>query len=200
MRTAFERSAVVIAAVLAAGMAASTAQAGDPAAVVSALQHTPVSAFTYGLANLGTAIDGFVGRAGDPPPTSVFTSPLAGRIADNSTVTYSGKSTTILINLIKFDDVDGDGSPDQACQQAMAALHVFAGLTPEKGQLPPGQPASFLAGFFYPDGTPVADAANDPAAVDRLFTLRYVFPMDGRHYECRAPFYGTSYTLKPLNF
>jgi hypothetical protein len=192
--------AVLGPALLCAGaVVASSALAGDPAAVVKALQNTPVSAFTYGLASLSTAVGGFVGRGGNAPPGSVFRSPLAGRIADDSTVTYNAKSSTILINLIRFNNVSGDGSPDEACEQAIAALHIFAGLDWSKGQLPPDQPASLLASFFFPDGTPVPDAANDPAAIDKLFALRYVFPMKGKRYDCRSPFLGNSYTLKPLN-
>jgi hypothetical protein len=194
------RLAVVALALLASLGAASAARADDDAtSVVRALQQTPVSLFTYGLANLHQAVNSFAGMGGSPA-TSPFADPFSGPIAESATVTYDSRSTAILVSLIRISKIEGEGSPEQACTQARAAFHTFVGLDPNTGQLPEGVPSSLLADTFFPLGTDIPEAAQDPATVDRLISVRYVFPLAGKHYECRGPLYGTNYTIKAFNF
>jgi hypothetical protein len=193
------RAAVAALTFLASLSIASDAWADDAAGVVTALQQTPVSLFTYGLANLHQAVIGFAGMGGGPA-TSPFADPFSGPIADSATVTYDSRSTTILVSLIRISKIEGEGTPKQACAQARAAFHTFVGLDPASGQLPEGVPSSLLADTFFPAGTEVPEAAQDPAAVDKLISVRYVFPLAGKHYECRGPLYGTDYTIKAFNF
>jgi hypothetical protein len=193
------QAAVVALALLASLGIASGARADDAAGVVTALQQTPVSLFTYGLANLRQAVIGFADMGGNPA-TLPFTEPFSGPIAESATVTYDSRSTTILVSLIRIGRIEGEGTPEQACAQARAAFHAFVGLDPASGQLPDGVPSSLLADTFFPAGTEVPAAAQDPAAVDKLISVRYVFPLAGKHYECRGPLYGTDYTIKAFNF
>jgi hypothetical protein len=199
MRGANCRSAVIALALLSGLSAAPGARADDAADLVHALQQTPVSVFTYGLANLHQTVDGFAGLGGSPG-TAPFADPFSGPIAQTATITYDARSTAILISLIRIDNIDGDGSPEQVCAQARAAFHTFVGLDPNSGQLPEGMPSSLLADSFYPAGTDIPETARDPSSVDKLISVRYVFPLAGKHYECRGPLYGTDYTIRAFKF
>jgi hypothetical protein len=199
MRRTNSRAAVAALTLVVGLSLASSTRANDATGVVRALRQTPVSLFTYGLAKLHQVVDGFAGMDGSPaaPP---FAHPFSGPIAESATVTYDSRSTAILVSLIRISKVEGDGSPEQACRQARAAFHTFVGLDPSTGQLPDGVPSSLLADTFFPAGTDIPAAAQDPATVDRLISIRYVFPLAGKHYECRGPLYGTDYTIKAFNF
>jgi len=182
-------AAIVSAALLAIGP--STA-AGNPA--VEALQHTPVSLFTYGLNGIGDAARGTFVRD-DPPPFAKFAAPLSGKMADIVTVLYAEDTDTITINLVKIEKLADGATPDDACKQVMAALRMFAGLDPANGQLQAGMTSSLLASGFLVPGSPAKSPADDLATLDKAFQFRFNGQTSNGRFTCRAPMFGTTYTI-----
>ena len=160
--------------------------------VVDALKITPVSIFTYGLANLhGHFRATFAGEKA--APYTWFAAPLSGRMADITSVIYSDKTDTVTLNVVKIEKLEGGATPRDACAQVMRALRTYAGLDPATGQLQ-GVDASLLSTFFL-DGSLAADAGAKPGEIDRLFRLRFNGSTDTGRFTCTADLFGTDYTL-----
>ena len=163
-------------------------------ATIDALQQTPVSLFTYGLSNLEDSIRDTIVRE-NPPPFATFAAPLSGKMADIVTVIYAPDADTITVNLVKIDKLSDGATPDQACQQAMAALRMYAGLDPASGQLQAGMTSSLLASGFLANGSPVKAPADDLTTLDKAFQLRFNGQTEQARFTCSAPLFGTAYTL-----
>ena len=181
--------AIVSVALLTAGPALA---AGN--ATIDALQQTPVSLFTYGLSNLEDSIRDTIVRE-NPPPFATFAAPLSGKMADIVTVIFAPDADTITVNLVKIDKLPDGATPDQACQQAMAALRMYAGLDPASGQLQAGMTSSLLASGFLANGSPVKAPADDLTTLDKAFQLRFNGQTEQARFTCSAPLFGTAYTL-----
>jgi hypothetical protein len=190
------RSTVVVATLAATCLVSLVPQArADSAATLKALEQTPVSLLTYGLDALSAGLNGYLGRGGEPDPSAVFKSPLSGRIADMATVLYAPEDGTITLNLVKIAPLE-DGQ--EACNQAFAAVRFFAGVDPAAGRLEPGFENSLLTSFFTASGTPVAAPANDAAALDQAFRLRYNGSANGKRFRCTAPLLSTEASFTPV--
>lgn len=163
-------------------------------ATIDALQQTPVSLFTYGLSGLEQDVRGTFVRD-NPPPFATFSAPLSGKMADITTVIYTPDADTVTINLVKIDKLPDGATPDQACQQVMAALRMYAGLDPSSGQLQAGMTSSLLASVFLATGSPVKAPADDLATLDKAFGLRFNGQTSAGRFTCTAPLFGTAYTL-----
>jgi hypothetical protein len=135
------------------------------------------------------------------PPAAQFVAPLSGRIADIATLLYDPKADTITLNLVKIDKLPEGATPDDVCNQAMAALRRFADVDPTTGQLEAGMAASELTAYFNPEGSPIQNASSEERApLDQAFRLRYSFATEARHFECLAPLFGTTHTLNKLTY
>jgi hypothetical protein len=178
----------------------SAAEAG-PNASLDLRQQTPMSLFSYGMYQLSLDLQQSFASA-KKPPFANFTAPLSGPIADDTTVIYDEKNGTITLNLVKIDDLPYGTRPDDDCAQAMAALRNFAGLDPTTGQLSAGMASSGLAFAFSPEGSPIKNAPSDDlTTLDQAFRLRDNFGIDRTgHFECLAPLFGTTHTLKKLSY
>jgi len=189
----YSRLAEVAAMTSAALLLAQPALAAGNAAI-DALQQTPVSLFTYGLSGLEEDVRGTFVRD-SPPPFATFTAPLTGKMADIATVIYAPDADTVTINLVKIDKLPDGATPDQACQQVMTALRMYAGLDPTSGQLQAGMTSSLLASGFLATGSPVKAPANDVVTLDKAFGLRFNGQTSAGRFTCTAPLFGTTYTL-----
>jgi hypothetical protein len=116
-------------------------------------------------------------------------------MADIVTVLYAEDADTITINLVKIEKLPDSATPDDACKQVMAALRMFAGLDPASGQLQAGVTSSNLASGFLVAGSPVKSPADDLATLDKAFQFRFNGQTNGGRFTCRAPMFGTTYTL-----
>ena len=163
-------------------------------AAIAALQQTPVSLFTYGLSSLEADVRGTFVRD-NPPPFATFATPLSGKMADIATVIYAPNADTVTINLVKIDKLPEGATPDQACQQVMAALRMYAGFDPASGQLQAGMTSSLLASGFLATGSPVKAPADDVATLDKAFGLRFNGQTSAGRFTCTAPLFGTTYSL-----
>ena len=174
--------------------------ASNPA--IDALQQTPVSLFTYGLDALGAGVAAGIGGGKTPPSFATFKAPLSGKIADLATILYDADAGTITVNLVLIDkvDVSDAAGADAVCNQGMSLLRLLAELDPATGQLQAGMKNSGFADYFSAAGTPAKGPAADLAALDQAFQLRYVFGTDAGHFECRAPLFGTTHTLKKMAY
>jgi len=188
-------AAVVVSAATLPAFAASNA-------AIDALQQTPVSLFTYGIDALGAGVTGNIGGGKTPPSFAMFKAPLSGKIADLATVIYDAGAGTITVNIVLIDkvDVSDAAGADEVCNQGMALLRLTALLDPATGQLQAGMKNSGFADYFSATGTPAKSPANDFTTLDQAFQLRYVFGTDVGHFECRAPLFGTTHTLKKMAY
>jgi len=170
----------------------------DSNPAIKALQETPVSLFTYGLNALEDSINTYVGRGGTPSPSAIFHAPLDGRIADFATVLYDSRQDTVTINLIRIQKLPPGTSPDDACNQGIAALRLFAGIDPRSGQLQGGMSQSLLTDSFTAPGTPVTAKPIDGAALDKTFRFRIALQIGDKRLTCTAPLFGTDATYKDV--
>jgi hypothetical protein len=172
----------------------------DANAAIRALQHTPVSLFTIGLNALSEGVNAYIGRGGTPAPSAMFAAPLSGPIGDLATILYDEKTDTIVVNVVKIKPIATELTPDDICRQGLASLRLLAGLDPATGQLQAGATSSQFAGYFTATGTPTTSPADDLVAVDKAFSFRFVFATEAGHFDCRAPLFGTSQTIKKMAF
>lgn len=191
----------VAALALSAAAVAEAHAASNP--TIAALEQTPVSLFTYGLDALSEGVNSTIGRGATPPAFAMFKAPLSGKIADMANVNYDAEAGTITINLVLIQSIDiPDDGADEACSQGVALVRFIAELDPATGQLQAGTGMKYsgLASYFSTAGTPAKSPADDLSALDPAFQLRYVFGTSAGHFECRAPLFGTTHTLKKMAY
>ena len=163
-----------------------------PSRALEAISKAPLTVLTYGLNNLDAALsDAFTGPNAAPYSKSV--SPIDGSVAGLTTVLYDEEHGTITLNLVRIDKIPDDVTPAEACDQALAALRTFAGLT-ETGEMWDGMDASGLAYYFLLRGSPAEGATL--AEIDKVFRLRYSASSSQQQFTCSAGLYDAEVQMK----
>ena len=184
------RSLAVLASFAFVALMASPQAAPPPA--IEAIGKAPVTVLTYGLHNLHDALyEAF--RGSNPAPYSKSVAPIEGAVAALTIVNYDEETGAITLNLVRIDKIPDDVTPEDACNQAMVALRLFAGLK-ETGEMWDGMEASSLAYYFLPTGSPVEGATL--AEIDKVFRLQYSASSNRERFTCSAGLYDAELQIK----